>query len=261
MPFPPILLLGATGYVGGTVLHRLLSSTDTVLANVQVSALVRGQERADKLKATYGDRIECILFRDYDETDLLADIASQHDVVVNAGSGFHPASAEALVRGLAAGPDRGQPKWMIHTSGCSNISDRPLTGQAFPDREWDDADAAQVYRFEKAENEKHWYAQRAAELAALDAGRTRGVHVVSLQAPCIFGTGEGLFQRAGLVIPITMAYVVSRGYGFALGAGTAVIDYVHVADLADLYAACVGEVLATGGAMLPSSLRGDGGIM
>lgn len=85
------------------------------------------------------------------------------------------------------------------------------------------------------------------------------MHVVSLQAPCIYGPGEGLFQRAGLVIPIMMAYVVAHGYGFALGDGTAVIDRVHVADLADLYAACVREALATGGAALPSSLRGDGG--
>lgn len=263
-----ILLTGATGYVGGTVLHRLMTSTAPSVQDLKVSVLVRGEERADKLLRTYGeDRVAPILFRDYDETDLIEQLASQHDIVINAGSGFHPSSAKAMVQGLS---QRKQdttttPRpWMLHTSGCSNVSDRPITGEAFPDRELHDADGTTVYDFEKAENEREWYPQRAAELAVLGHpaviigtdSEHQGVGALSIQAPCIFGEGEGLFQRAGLMVPIMMRYVVEKGYGFQLGDGTGVIDYVHVADLADLYVRCVRDILETSAQNLPSGARG-----
>ncbi|KAK8117377.1 uncharacterized protein PG998_005658 [Apiospora kogelbergensis] len=265
MSSPKILLTGATGYVGGTVLHRLLNSSAPSLQHLKVSVLVRGEDRADQLVRAYGaHRVSPILFRDYDETELIEKLASQHDIVINAGSGFHPASAEAMVQGLSqratATTDANTRPWMLHTSGCSNVSDRPLTGQAFPDREMHDAEGTTVYDFEKSENEREWYPQRAAELAVLGhpASQSSEVGALSIQAPCIFGEGEGLFQRAGLMVPIMMRYVVEKGYGFQLGDGTGVIDYVHVADLADLYVLCVRDVVERAGANLP---RGASGIV
>lgn len=196
------------------------------------------------------------------------DIASQHDIVINAGSGFHPPSAAALVRGLAKRPlshHKQKPAWMLHTSGCSNICDRPLTGASRPDAEYSDADAGAVYDFEKAAEALDPYPQRTSELLALDTGAasasatTTGVvrvRVLSVQAAAIFGTGSGLFQRAGLMIPIMMRYVLARGHGFRLGDGSAVIDYVHVADLADLYVLFVRRIMADGGKDMPSGREG-----
>lgn len=132
-----------------------------------------------------------------------------------------------------------------------------MTGTARPDAEYDDANAEAVYEFEKfLEASEEQYPQRTSELLALDTGVETGVRVMSIQAPCIFGTGEGLFQDAGLIIPIMTAYVLSRGYGFYLHPGTAVIDYVHVADLADWYVFCVQRILTDGGKDLPSGKAG-----
>jgi hypothetical protein len=115
-----------------------------------------------------------------------------------------------------------------------------MTGTARPDADYCDADAEKVYEFEKSLEAKEGpYPQRTSELLALDTGIETGVNVLSIQAPCIFGSGEGLFQQAGLIIPIMIAYVLSRGYGFSLHQGTAVIDIVHVADLADWYIFCI----------------------
>ncbi|KAH8660271.1 NAD dependent epimerase/dehydratase [Xylariales sp. PMI_506] len=259
-----ILLTGATGYVGGTVLNRLLACTAPEIKDVQITVLVRtrdgslSDERIEPLEKKYGDKVQCIGFKGFDDLDTVTKLAAEHDVVVNAGCGFHPPSAEALVRGLAKRrkDDSTVLPWIIHTSGCSNISDRPLTQQPFPDREWLDAEAEKIYEFETKENAREWYPQRAAELAVLDAGEETGVGAVSIQAPCIFGTGEGLFQDAGLMIPIMMGYVLTNGYGFSLGDG--VIDYIHVVDLAELYVLCVLDILRNGGANLP---RGKKGIL
>lgn len=260
-PSPKILLIGATGYVGGTVLHRLLShpSLTPVFTDANpITTPVRGSpDRRAKLTATYGPRVRPVPLTSLDDLDLITSLASSHDIVINAGSGFHPPSAEALVRGLAKRKaETGRSVWMIHTSGCSNIADKPLTGVSRPDAEYDDAFAEDVFAFEEAENRRDWYPQRAAELLALRTAEDLGVGAASVQAPCIFGTGEGLFQRAGLMIPIMMSFVLERGYGLSCGDGTGVIDWVHVADLADLYVLCVLDILQRGGANIPTGRKG-----
>ncbi|RYP59085.1 hypothetical protein DL769_008684 [Monosporascus sp. CRB-8-3] len=256
---PKVLLTGATGYIGGTILNQLMASEAESLRDLTISLLVRGEDRAAKLKDKYGDRIVCILFKNFDETSFITEIASQHDIGVNAACGFHPPGAEAMVRGLGLRKaTTGRPTWMIHTSGCSNISDRPLTGTAHSDREWDDADAEAVYEFEKAENAREWYPQRASELLVLDTSLEVGVDAFSIQVSSVYGTGEGLFQGAALMIPIMTDYVLARGHGFALGEGTGIISYVHVSELAALYVLCVRRVVEDGGRELP---RGRAGIV
>ncbi|KAI9170632.1 Cytochrome P450 monooxygenase nodJ [Paramyrothecium foliicola] len=252
---PKILLVGATGYVGGTILDRLINSG--CLRGAPIALLIRGDDRVTKLENKYGHLINCIAFDHWNQVDILAEVASRHDIVVNAASGFHSPSAEALIRGLARRSERASSPWMIHTSGCSNISDRPLTGVARPDAEYCDDDGETVYDFEKSlEASDGPYPQRTTELLAIDTGLETGVHVMSIQAPCIFGTGQGLFQTAGLIIPIMMAYTLSRGHGFALGSHTGVIDYVHVVDLADLYILCINHILENGGEDVPSGKKG-----
>ncbi|KAF6793721.1 nad dependent epimerase dehydratase family protein [Colletotrichum sojae] len=260
-PAPKILLVGATGYVGGTVLHRLLThpSLTSVLTYANpITAPVRGSpNRLARLTATYGPRVRPVPISSLDDIDALTSLASTHDVVINAGSGFHPPSAEALVRGLSKRKAQtGGNVWMIHTSGCSNIADKPITGVARPDTEYEDAHSESVLAFEEAENRRDWYPQRAAELLVLRTAEDLGVGAASIQAPCIFGTGEGLFQRAGLMIPIMMSFVLERGYGFTCGDGTGVIDWVHVADLADLYVLCALDVLQSRGVNIPTGRKG-----
>ncbi|KAH9904255.1 NAD dependent epimerase/dehydratase [Xylariomycetidae sp. FL2044] len=254
---PKVLLTGATGYIGGTILNQLALSTNPTFEDLTISVLVRGEEKARKLKARYGDRIACINFQGLDDIALITEIASHHDIIINAASGFHPPSAEAMVRGLAERKAAtGRLVWMLHTSGCSNISDRPITGIPYPDREWDDANADAVYEFEKMENDREWYPQRASELIVLDTSSDLGVNALSIHIPNIFGEGEGLFQNASLIVPIMMGYVLSKGYAFYVGDKTACIDNVHISDLAALYLLCMRKILEDGGKDLPTGKAG-----
>lgn len=265
MATPPstsrILLLGATGYIGGTVLHRLLESTHPLLSKHVISVLIRGPDRAAKLQEVYGDRVSPILYSDYNDIDLVARVASQHDIVINAGTGFNLASAVAIVRGLSKrqhdspGSETRRP-WVIHTSGGSNTSDDPLAGHAHPDRWFDDADPLAVYEYEKAADAREPYLQRTTELAVLDAGEETGVGAVSLQIPAIFGDGEGLFGKTPGLEATMMQYILDHGYGFKLGEGMGRMALVHVGDLAELYTLFVQRILEDGGKGLPSGKRG-----
>lgn len=201
-----------------------------------------------RLKETYGNRVQPSLFNNLDDTDAVEEIASQHDIVINAGTGFHAASAVAMVRGLSKrrrqeSRSAGQQPWMIHTSGTSNISDSPLTGDSHPDRWFDDADPLKTYEFEKHEEARSPYAQRTTELAVLDTGEETGVKTMSLQLPGILGEGRGLFSTNPEVIQLLMRYVLEHGYGFQLGDGTGQIGIVQVDDVANLYVLLVKRIM------------------
>ncbi|PNP57805.1 hypothetical protein THARTR1_01963 [Trichoderma harzianum] len=260
-----ILLTGATGYIGGTILHQLVVSTEPSLKDVTISLLLRdgGKDRIAKLETKYGDRVECIPFSGLDDLALLTETASKHDIIINAASGFHAASAEAMIKGLALRKESlaaaSQPTdkvWMLHTSGCSNISDKPVTGESHPEREWCDADPDAVFAFEKAEDARSPYPQRTSELRALEAGEALGVPVLSVQSLIIFGPGEGLFQDAGVIVPIMMRYVLDHGHGFVAGDGTGTFDIVHISDVGAVYTLLVCRIIEGRSAALPRGRRG-----
>lgn len=254
-----IVLTGATGYVGGTVLDQLVKNPAPSLTDLTFDVLIRVEESAQKLKDAYGARVSPLQWKGLDDIEAITNIASNYDIVINTGSGFIPAGARAFVDGLARRIGTGKPMpWMLHISGCTNLGDKPITGQADPDREFDDADPEKVYNFIKSEDERDPYPQRTTEVAVLTRAEETGVQAVSLTTPCIFGEGSGLFNRGGLVVPMAVRYVVEHGYGYKL-TDTANFDWVHVQDLAALYVLIVRAILERedrGVGYIPSGKKG-----
>ncbi|KAJ3455352.1 hypothetical protein MRS44_013952 [Fusarium solani] len=96
-----ILLLGATGYVGGTVLDHLIFNKEPNIKALTFDLLVRNKDATEKLRKAYGDRINPILWKGFTDTEFVADIAANYDIIVNTGTGFIAEGAKALVDGLA----------------------------------------------------------------------------------------------------------------------------------------------------------------
>lgn len=225
------------------MLDHLIRSEEPSIKLLTIDVLVRDNEAREILHKAYGDRVRPILWTGFTDIPFVADTAANYDIIINAGTGFVPDGAKALVHGLArrTSPVLRVP-WMIHTSGCSNLADRPLTQIAHPDRIWDDADSKAVYEFLAAEDARDPYPQRTTEVSVLASAEEAGVQAVSLNSPCIFGTGTGLFNRQGFIIPLFTRYVVRHGHGFKLNE-TASFDWVHVEDLAGVYVLLVRAIL------------------
>jgi nucleoside-diphosphate-sugar epimerase len=236
------LFIGATGYIGGTVLSQLLASTDASINNLSIDVLVREKRQSLELDAKYGSRITIIEWSGLEDTTFIENTVSNYDIVINTGCGFIPTGAIAIVRGLARRVEAGLVPCMLHISGCTNLAEQPPS----PMREWsDEEDQAEILEHMKALEKEEKYAQRTTEIGILEAAAAAGVRAISVNAPCIFGKGTGLFRNQGLVIPLIMEYVETHGYGFRLN-DTANFDWVHILDLADLFVLLVRTILERG---------------
>lgn len=259
-PSPPkILLTGATGYIGGSVLHHLLQSDVQSLKNASITCLVRGAARIAKLNTEYGRRVNPVLFQDLGDTDRIIDIASQHDIAINTTLGYHPASAAAVVKGLAKRKQAtGKDVYMIHTSGTSNLADQPISKayvEQDAERVFDDS-KDDVYSYEKHRNNQTAYPQRTAELGVIDAGKELGVKTLVIMSPTIYGVGSGHFNTSSIQVPGYVKATLAEGEAVIVGDGAGIWDNVHVEDLAELYQLALLDIVDHAGSNLPFGEKG-----
>lgn len=248
MATPKILLTGATGFIGGSVLTQLLTSHVPALKKTPISCLVRRQEQADLLTSTYGDRVAPVLFKDLDDSDTIVNVASEHDIVVNTTIGIHAESARSLVLGLEKRKaTTGKDVFMVHTSGTSNVADQPISKvyvEKDPEHVFSDLD--DIYTYEHARNALQPYAQRTSELGVVDQGLKSGVKTLVIMSPLIYGPGTGLGNRTTIQVPLYTKSILSSGRAIIVGDGKGVWDHVHVEDLARLYEIVVIKMIEAG---------------
>lgn len=131
---PKILLTGATGYIGGSILTALLRDAHK---ETSYGVLIRNPHAADKFRA-HG--IATHVFSGLDDLQVIEEVASGCDgalrpsscgpykktwtrsdaaasytAAINTASASHPESAKALIRGLAKRKQAtGTPTFIIH---------------------------------------------------------------------------------------------------------------------------------------------------
>ena len=242
---PPlcILITGATGFIGGTVLHELLTSSLPGLESKDLTftVLIRDASRAAAYTTTWGTRVHPVVYGGLDDTKTTTAVASQHDLVINMTLAFHAHSAQALLDGLALRKaETGRQVYMIQLSGASNLSDQPVTGACIEDREFDDL-KDDVYEYERMRNALRPYHQRTTELGVIDRSLELGITTLVIMPPLVFGKGKGLFNRVSVQIPIYVEAAIQSGQAVVIGDGSGKLDHVHVEDLAALYAIVVNE--------------------
>ncbi|OJJ08877.1 hypothetical protein ASPVEDRAFT_48016, partial [Aspergillus versicolor CBS 583.65] len=238
-----ILLAGATGYVGGTVLSTLLNSQDEAVNNASISVLVRNKQQAEVLEQR---GVATVQVGDYTDTAAIAELASNYDVIINGASGFDHGLANALLAGLAQRKQTlGVEVHYIHTSGTTNIADSPTLG-LYPGHQADpisDSSPAQLTSTLRRLDAAAPYTQRSVELAVLDKGNATGVRTHSICLPMLFGIGTGLFRTVSGQIPILVGGAMQARQVWLVGDGSALKAYVHIKDAAMVYVLVLSRVL------------------
>ncbi|KAL7813594.1 hypothetical protein V8C44DRAFT_327215 [Trichoderma aethiopicum] len=249
-----VLLTGATGYIGGSVLTRLLQSTHPDIKNLTYTVLVRKPEHAEYFKS---QGMTPVLFDNLDQVDLLKKEAPQHDIVINSASAFRPLAARALIEGLAERKKAtGGPVWYIHTSGTSSVGNRPVSKiYTEEDAPFEFNDKTQdIYAYELKREEHEKYPQRTCDVTVVQAGEEFNVPTYILMHPTIYGTGSGPFNKRSIQIPFLARRAVKKGYAEYIGEGKGVWDHVHIDDTSKMYELLLEKLFAN--ATVPSGRRG-----
>lgn len=237
-PQTNIVLVGATGFVGGTILSRL-SHTHP---HIHITCLIRREEAATVLTSRYTN-VTPIVSQDLSLSFLTA-LASKADLIINA-SGDNVPEICALLDGLAshAAADPPRPR-LISLTGPRSLIDlsQPITGTLNPgSRPWSDIDDAASILSMAADR-----IHAGADQAIIAHSISRGVGTVLVSPGQLFGQGEGL-SKIESNSAAYYAAVQARGRSFVIGDGSATWSWTSIRDLGDAVVFLAGIALGLGG--------------
>lgn len=233
MTITKVLITGVTGYIGGSILSHLQSSANQATRELEISVLVRNDNRAEYFSSK---GLKVYTIQNLDDSDAIKAAASENDVVIHTASGYHTASARALIQGLGMRKKlkRDADLYYIHTSGTSNLADRPISQTYIESRVFTDRDS-DIYTYLKQRDTIEPYAQRTTDLVVVETGKIEGIPTTIIMSPTIYGIGSGNFNRLTIQYPLQMKAAIASGRAEYVGDGKGVWDFVHIHDLAQLY--------------------------
>ncbi|TVY81723.1 hypothetical protein LSUE1_G002121 [Lachnellula suecica] len=234
-----ILVLGATGYIGGSLLTELLELNGNSGPRWTLSALVRKQSQASIL-ANAG--VNPLIFKDLDDSEAIRAAAKDHDIVIAAASARHAECVKACMRGLGGrGKSNGKATHYIHVSGASNVGDWPVTGSRIDTSVHSDV-KEDIYEFERTHTESFSPVRDVNQLV-VEQGEEDGVKTYIVIPPLIFGPGTGLFTLGiGQVHQMTQL-ALKNNKAVMLGTGSGTWNRVHILDLSHLFFLLVEAIL------------------
>ncbi|KAF6832758.1 hypothetical protein CPLU01_05992 [Colletotrichum plurivorum] len=235
---PPInvLLIGASGYIGGSILAHLCSELDT--AAIRISALVRDPADAKVITNAY-PQVRTLL-GDLSNASLLRDAAAESDAAIyaarNTQDGVEPLMAGLADPGSSARPSaRIRPALFIMLSAIISLADpknlrlgeAPLESSK-PTSDADDREAIASLPVH------HWHV--AQERAFLRLAAEKGPAVVTpvvMSLPLTVGDGTGPVRTRGFVHAYAQALRRRQGKKpFVMGEGRNVWSWSSPRDLA-----------------------------
>ena len=162
--------------------------------------------------------------------------------MIQAASGFHTLSARALVLGLAQRKRKtGKDVHYIHTTGTSNVGDRPIT-KKYIENAYPLSDKTDIFTYIKQRDEQVPYAQRTTDIVSIELGLEYGVKTYHIMSPSIYGIDSSPLHEF-CHVPVMIRAALRLGQVPIVGDGSGIWDHVHVKDVASLYELIVDRIL------------------
>ncbi|KAF8438923.1 hypothetical protein L210DRAFT_3761142 [Boletus edulis BED1] len=236
-PKTQIFILGATGYIGGGVLERLLQHRTA--STSQITALVRNAAKIPLLASTGVKTV----FGTLDNVALIERQASESDVVFACADSDHVESCEAILRGLKKRYEvTGTIPVFVHTSGTDILNDN-VEGMYSSDTIWDDTDLDQLERL--PDTDPHRLTDPLV-IAADEDGYAR-THIVLPSTIYDFATGQlvdlGIRKPRSIEIPKLTDVSITRKRAGMVGLGLNTWSNVHIDDIGELYIVLYNAIL------------------
>ncbi|KAJ6568547.1 hypothetical protein B0H19DRAFT_1209233 [Mycena capillaripes] len=216
-----VLFLGATGYIGGTVLCRLLQHPRA--PDLQITALVRDAAKAKKLGA-FG---VVPVVGDNSNLDLLETLARDADVIFSVADSTDVSAMKATLAGAKS----------------RAIAD-PVNGAHQDSPTWDDLNEVQMATI--APTQLH----RPVDLELLHADDEGYINSYIILPTTVWGIPTGALVDSGIqnwqtsILNVLLSSSLARGQGGMVGEGRNVWNNVEVNELANLYMILYDAVMA-----------------
>ncbi|KAI9436010.1 NAD-binding protein [Lactarius indigo] len=221
---PTVFYLGATGYIGGTVLADLLK----IYPDLKVTALVRNPAHIDAIR---GLGVE-VVQGTFSDTDLITSHARKADITVNTADADDVALTTAILAGHKARveEDKLSPAVLLHTSGVAVFLDNGTEGKHDPNSKlWNDGDEADI----RAITPQMLHGQVDAPiLRASEEGYTES-YIICPAA--IVGPSTGPVPTASTFFHFMTQLALGFKKAIYVGEGSNIFYAVRLDDLVDLY--------------------------
>lgn len=203
-----VFIMGATGYIGGSVAEALVKK------EFAVSGLVRNQEKAEYLASR---NIQPVV-GDLSSDDVLSKAAKNADVIINAADADHRGAVETILKAIS-----GTGKTFVQTSGSSIASD--AAGGKASEKVYEDIASFEPLAEKRAR----------VEIDKLVIGAAKdNIRSIVICPTMIYGVGVG-YNPHSIQIPFLINQAKKDGAARYIGAGANRWSNVHIDDLTELY--------------------------
>jgi len=221
MASPQIFITGATGYVGGSILAKLLEPSQS--GKWDITALVRSEDAVSKLKQMGVKTIIGSL----ENEELLIKTVGEADAVINTADSDNLAAVQSIIKGLKQ--SKRTHKIFLHNSGTAIMADMARgdypSGKVYSDMKMDEIHAPPLQLPHR--NVDDYIFQN-----------SQGIQSIIICPPTIYGVGTGQFKRLSKKVPgFIKAFLGFLGFGYTatIGYGTNIWSHVHIEDLTNFY--------------------------
>ncbi|KAG6375757.1 hypothetical protein JVT61DRAFT_2607 [Boletus reticuloceps] len=224
-----VFFTGATGYLGGSVIDRLLKHP--TFATSEITALIR---KADKAAAFESLGIKTLLGSN-DDHALLEKQASLSDVIFSLADADNAEANDAILRGLKKRYEAtGKPPIMIHTNGTAIVMD-DVKGAYGAKPVWDDTDVAKLDTIPDTQFHRN------VDLSILNADKEGYLKAYFVCPSTVYGVPSGKLVDLGIQhtrsiqIPMLIGISVARKRAGYVGQGLNIWPAIHIDDTADVF--------------------------
>ncbi|KAI0351703.1 NAD-P-binding protein [Trametes cingulata] len=225
-----IFFTGATGYIGGSILQRLLNHPKR--EQFEITALVRNAQKAKQLESSFGVKTVLGSLQDLDK---LSSLAENAHIVIQVADCDNTEAIKAILSGLKKRHEKtGDVPLLIHTSGTGEITD-DSRGEYVSETIYSDLDIPLI------ESLPPTAIHRPVDLLIIAADEEGYVRSHIVAPAVVFGIASGPLFDAGIsnphtvITPLLVHSALERGSVGVLGKGVSRWGDVHIDDTADLY--------------------------
>ncbi|KAM0421357.1 hypothetical protein ACHAPT_010892 [Fusarium lateritium] len=229
-----IFLTGATGYIGGDLLHLLTKSHP----EYQVRVLIRDAAKGEAVSKEF-NQVE-VVYGGLDDAEIIAREAKAADVVLNLAAFSHLPSVQAIHQALSDKSGGQKPPYWIQISGASLLASSELVDQSRVSGVASDDIYNDLSGIESVQSLIKQYPARDVDNYMLSvATDTPQIKTALIVPPMIYGQGRGPGNQRSVQIPELAKATLQRQKGLQVGPGLSRWANIHVQDLSQVMLALI----------------------